>query len=96
MPDSGERLGQVEDVCEGNFQWLFEKQELEFAKWLQSGSGIFWISGKPASGKSTLLKYAVSNSRTYEASSQNNSRNRWIYGDFFFTNGGKQTQKTID
>jgi hypothetical protein len=95
LPDSQERFDQVEDAYEGTFAWLFEK-ELGFVKWLQSGGGIFWISGKPASGKSTLLKYAVSSSRTYEYLRQNNPRNRWICGDFFFTNRGKQTQKSIE
>ncbi|KAI9801835.1 MAG: hypothetical protein M1825_003208 [Sarcosagium campestre] len=96
LPDSQERFDQVEDACDGTFEWLFEKPELGFVKWLRSGKGIFWISGKPASGKSTLLKYAVSNSKTYEDLRQNNPKNRWVCGNFFFTNRGKQTQKSID
>ncbi len=27
-----------------------------FARWLKSGAGAFWITGKPGSGKSTLMK----------------------------------------
>jgi hypothetical protein len=96
IPDSQERFDQVEDACEGTFGWLYEKQELGFVEWLRRGSGIFWISGKPASGKSTLLKYAVSNSRTYGYLRQNNPRNSWVCGNFFFTNRGKHTQKSID
>lgn len=27
------------------------------AEWLESGSGVYWISGKAGSGKSTLMKH---------------------------------------
>jgi NACHT domain len=30
-----------------------------FVAWLQSADNVFWISGKPGSGKSTLMKYAI-------------------------------------
>ena len=32
--------------------------------WLRSDNRIFWISGKPGSGKSTLMKYLTENERT--------------------------------
>ena len=38
--------------------------EHSFAKWLRGGEGIFWISGKAGSGKSTLVKCVLSNRRT--------------------------------
>ncbi|KAK3320618.1 hypothetical protein B0T19DRAFT_465508 [Cercophora scortea] len=44
------------------FQWLFSKQE-NFKDWLRlPGTGLFWITGKPASGKSTLMKYISTHS----------------------------------
>lgn len=33
-------------------------------QWLQAESGIFWISGKPGSGKSTFLKFVADHPRT--------------------------------
>lgn len=33
-------------------------------QWLQAESGIFWISGKPGSGKSTFLKFVADHHRT--------------------------------
>ena len=35
-------------------------------KWLGSGKGIFWISGKPGSGKSTVMKNLWENDRSQE------------------------------
>ncbi|KAK1700838.1 hypothetical protein BDP55DRAFT_625110 [Colletotrichum godetiae] len=38
-----------------------------FIDWLKSGSSIFWCSGKPGSGKSTLMRYIISDPRTRNA-----------------------------
>lgn len=35
-----------------------------FAEWLRSGNDLFWISGQPGSGKSTLMKAILDNGRT--------------------------------
>lgn len=35
-----------------------------FSNWLSSTEHIYWISGKPGSGKTTLVKYVLSHSRT--------------------------------
>ncbi|KAI8719792.1 NACHT domain-containing protein [Fusarium sp. LHS14.1] len=35
-----------------------------FTDWLGSGDPIYWISGKPGSGKSTLMKFVSSNPKT--------------------------------
>lgn len=96
LADAQERFDQVEDAFDGTFKWLFEKDGIGFSEWLRQGKGIFWISGKPASGKSTLLKYAASDPRTRELLEHNNPGNPWVCGEFFFTNRGKETQKSID
>lgn len=50
-----------------------EEQELSsetkwdsFSNWLCSTDAIYWISGKPGSGKTTLVKYILANKRTKE------------------------------
>ncbi|KAF5633786.1 uncharacterized protein FTJAE_6937 [Fusarium tjaetaba] len=35
-----------------------------FSAWLQSGDKLFWIRGKPGSGKSTLVKFVIDNDNT--------------------------------
>jgi Cdc6-like AAA superfamily ATPase len=37
-----------------------------FLSWLSSGNGIFHVSGKPGSGKSTLMKFLCDHPRTQE------------------------------
>ncbi|KAF2476737.1 uncharacterized protein BDR25DRAFT_339639 [Lindgomyces ingoldianus] len=69
------RHSRIENAHDRTFKWLFQKPGLKqrgsdpkmrFLNWLRSGQGIFWVSGKPGSGKSTLMKYINSNPRTEE------------------------------
>ena len=46
---------------------LTEKHGGNFKTWLTSDQLIYWISGKPGSGKSTLMKFLLSDPRTLAA-----------------------------
>lgn len=39
----------------------------DFVSWLECDDPVYWVSGKPASGKSTLMKFIASNPRTRES-----------------------------
>jgi hypothetical protein len=63
MPD---RSDNIHTAYSTTFEWLFEEPSGtqshdtwdNFPAWLQEqGSSIYWISGKPGSGKSTLMKF---------------------------------------
>ncbi|KAK7419624.1 hypothetical protein QQX98_003215 [Neonectria punicea] len=64
-----------------------------FMDWLKSNSPIFWCSGKPGSGKSTLVKYIISEPRTLKA------LDIWNPGVFlvshFFWRPGSSMQQSI-
>lgn len=60
--------------------------QMNFSQWLESGNEIFWVSGKPGSGKSTLMKYVADAVRTYQLVS------RWasptiIVAHYFWSSG---------
>lgn len=55
-----QRKAQLAATTPASFDWVWTDTGL--VSWLQNGQGIFWIVGKPASGKSTLLHY-LSNDR---------------------------------
>ncbi|KAF5709500.1 NACHT domain-containing protein [Fusarium mundagurra] len=38
-----------------------------FAKWLQSTGGRYWISGRPGTGKSVLMKFIISHEKTIDS-----------------------------
>jgi putative ribosome biogenesis GTPase RsgA len=44
--------------------WLLPAGRSSLAQWLSTEAGIFWIQGKPGSGKSTLMNYLKGHSRT--------------------------------
>ncbi|CAF3479337.1 unnamed protein product [Fusarium graminearum] len=57
-----------------------------FADWLQSDGQLFWIQGKPGSGKSTLVKYVASKEVTKTLLKQWNPNTR-ILSHFFWKIG---------
>jgi hypothetical protein len=52
---SENRLTEIVEPSEHTFEWLW-KRETMFTHWLAHGQGSYWISGKPGSGKSVLMK----------------------------------------
>lgn len=58
-----------------------------FVEWLQSPQPCYWISGKPASGKSVLMKFIVSHPRTMAELKKWESEVR-ILSHFFWRPGG--------
>ena len=58
-----DRVDRIAKAYEKTFQWIFEDGSLQqtrwsdFRNWLESDSSLYWITGKPGSGKSTLIKY---------------------------------------
>jgi hypothetical protein len=57
---------QLLDTTDETFAWIWS---IPFAAWLESPfSHVFWISGKPASGKSSLMTHIAKSPRTLELS----------------------------
>jgi len=59
------------------------QQSPGFVGWLQSQQSLFWISGKPASGKSTLMEY-VSKHGLCSKFLEEVTGNKWLLIHFFF------------
>ncbi|KAK7747694.1 hypothetical protein SLS62_008940 [Diatrype stigma] len=80
-------------------QWALKPPETpaswdDLSVWLQSSSGIYWLSGKAGSGKSTLMKYLCIHHRTTELLSQWAQGNRCTMLSYFFANLGTVEQKS--
>lgn len=78
-PGFNERRNQVDKAHTDTFSWVFAGDEGDsdapdskmstvkwdsFSNWLKSTDTFYWISGKPGSGKSTMVKYILTDPKT--------------------------------
>ncbi|KAK0644033.1 hypothetical protein B0T16DRAFT_293275, partial [Cercophora newfieldiana] len=62
--------------------------------WLTSGRKMFWVSGKPGSGKSTFMKFLADNPKTRAALDRWASPNRLVLASHYFWSAGTTMQKS--
>ena len=64
FPDMGSRRERVAQPFEGTYDWIFKTVKMDdmvsdnFLQWLgeEENNRVYWICGKPGSGKSTLMR----------------------------------------
>lgn len=92
------RLLDVRPSYSSTFNWLFDPKQVTFSDWLMNGpeasGSIFWIQGKPGSGKSTLMKFALQDDRTRKLL-MNQCNSSWVIAGFFFHDRGSRVQKSL-
>lgn len=109
FPEMNERKNAVEIQSPSTFQWIFESNiphdglkrnrhpsEGEwdsFEDWLVSDQPIYWISGKPGAGNSTLMKFLLYHPQTGKLLEKWNSTT--IVISHFFWKPGSQMQKSF-
>lgn len=100
FPDIHSRQETIKEAHRNTYQWIFETNSQQtqswsnFAEWLQNGQGIYWISGKAGSGKSTLMNYVFAEERTTEALKIWAGKRELLTPTFFFWNAGSTLQKS--
>jgi len=103
-----ERFHDVAEAHNRTFEWIFDadhqitsddvpqgKLQMSFPRWLEHGSGVFHIAGKPGSGKSTLMKFLCRQERTNELLQAWAKPKSLVFSQFFFWRPGKPMQKTL-
>jgi hypothetical protein len=81
----------VPEAYPGTFEWIFQNK---LASWLESPDPIFWISGKPGSGKSTLMKHLVNDPRTHSILQNWSGPEKLVIADYFFWINGTSLQRS--
>ncbi|KAI8626215.1 hypothetical protein F5Y19DRAFT_229962 [Xylariaceae sp. FL1651] len=82
------------------FGWIYHdyterlESKCQLLKWLKTGCGIFWVSGKPGSGKSTFMKYLADNERTQQALDDWARPQKALTASHYFWNAGTAMQKS--
>lgn len=59
--ETGRRYDQVSKAHKLTFDWVFKRRGVGLIEWLENDRELFWINGKPGSGKSTVLKHICNN-----------------------------------
>ncbi|KAF2418029.1 hypothetical protein EJ08DRAFT_654397 [Tothia fuscella] len=98
------RQEQISKEHENTFEWILSDQNskstsrptVNFVEWLSKDEHLYWISGKPGSGKSTVMKHVVESPKTLE------KLNAWAGGDtlvtasFYFWSSAKDPLQKSD
>ncbi|KAI1372737.1 hypothetical protein F4677DRAFT_462863 [Hypoxylon crocopeplum] len=95
-----ERRENIADAHARTFSWVFETPDQEatsnqsLLKWLRESDGVFWVSGKPGSGKSTFMKFLVNHSKTRDALQLWAAPGKLVTASHFFWSQGVSLQKS--
>ncbi|KAL8739517.1 MAG: hypothetical protein Q9190_007688 [Brigantiaea leucoxantha] len=95
------RYEAIPQAHRATFRWIFKNPttmedtfDTRFVDWLESDNELFWISGKPGSGKSTLMKYIVNAAKTKSLLSKWAQPKRVVLASYYFWSAGSPIQRT--
>jgi hypothetical protein len=77
------------------YDWFFDRP-VGFKDWLEGKDAItiYWIQGKPSSGKSTIARHAMNQLLTRDLL-HTYDRGFWVVVGYFFHNRGEMVQKSV-
>jgi hypothetical protein len=100
FPEINYRHERVAEAHEKTFLWAFrdpkahEKPWDNFVEWLSKSNGIYWIQGKAACGKSTLMRFICHYSQTLTNLKLWLRNSQLVVNAFFFWNSGVPEQRS--
>ncbi|KAG8161610.1 hypothetical protein KVR01_008597 [Diaporthe batatas] len=91
----------IAEAHTSTFRWIVDDDntnhsQRNFLHWLKAGDGIFWVSGKPGSGKSTLIKFLAGHARTFSTVSSWAAPNPCVIAQYYFWSAGTHLQKSLE
>ncbi|KAI7781467.1 hypothetical protein LA080_014643 [Diaporthe eres] len=86
------RYQDIPAASRDTFEWIYEST---FVDWLQNGEGVFWITGKAGSGKSTLMKYIAHHETTRRCLDKWADPKQAIIASHYFYAPGSPMQKSL-
>lgn len=88
------------------FEWAFKEADPQrdtesssivtgnFLSWLMAGDGVFWVTGKPGSGKSTFMKFIADHPTTLTMLTRWAHPKRPVLASHYFWSAGTPIQKS--
>ncbi|CAJ2500422.1 Uu.00g032750.m01.CDS01 [Anthostomella pinea] len=71
-----------------------QEAKCNLLSWLKAGDGIYWVSGKPGSGKSTFMKFVAGNEDTRRALDDWAAPKKALTASHYFWIAGTDMQKS--
>ncbi|KAK8102107.1 hypothetical protein PG984_015253 [Apiospora sp. TS-2023a] len=105
FPHMQERKGQISDVYEGTYGWIFRDDvtfphgKESFMSWLSSHNAqknIYWVSGKPGSGKSALMRFVDQKLETDDQLLPWNNTTHVIKATHFLWKSGSSAHRSLE
>ncbi|KAF6812056.1 hypothetical protein CSOJ01_05337 [Colletotrichum sojae] len=101
--DMRDRYERIPEAHQKTFEWIFrgashsahddeEQPWTSFNEWLSSDKSLYWVTGKPGAGKSTLMKFLSDNHRLLSRLEAWKASYCIYTGSFFFWNSGTSMQ----
>ncbi|ORY12629.1 hypothetical protein BCR34DRAFT_650510 [Clohesyomyces aquaticus] len=93
------RKSTIAEAHKRTYEWIFTPEELpesdprsriKFLDWLKHGNDSYWVTGKPGSGKSTLMRFIENHSSTCRALDQWTGSTTLRKASFYFWNAGTE------
>lgn len=101
FPSRPVRHDNIPVAHEQTCQWMIDppgepdgKAGHQFPNWLRDGNGIFWVAGKPGSGKSTLMKFLADHETTRAALEEWADQMKLVIATHYFWSAGTPMQKS--
>ena len=93
------RMNEVEESHTDTFQWIFQDNASRpwdsFCNWLRDDDTVYWINGKPGSGKSTLMKFVINDARTRDLLGQWTPGQQPLIVKVYFWLSGTEMQRSL-
>ncbi|KAK0616630.1 small s protein [Immersiella caudata] len=83
FPGMHARRNEIHARHQNTFEWILSPR-VHFQEWLHDKSGVFWISGEPGCGKSTLMKHLCTDSVNDQALRQWAAPRKLVKAGFYF------------
>ncbi|KAM7218406.1 hypothetical protein V8F06_006170 [Rhypophila decipiens] len=98
----------IHETYNHTFKWIFDTPPpdphspttllwADYRRWLQSSSDtLYWITGKPGSGKSTMMKFIAGHRETDSHLQKWSPQHPILSATFYSWNAGSQLQKSLE
>jgi hypothetical protein len=100
FPMMVKRHDEIPEPHPQTFHWVLEKGQhsnmpwSNLSEWLRCGTGVYWVNGKAASGKSTLMRHIFDSPQTREPLTEWTQGQSLQTAGFFFWNSGTPEQRS--